>query len=124
MTPRLMMLSVALVACAGTAALPAAAQPQVQGTQSSPAAPVAAAAASTAPTPPPAAIPRWARVSFYANVASTTGADGSSSSFSEIVTNVAAQSVQHAGNGFEDRSRCPFRRVPVDRRPGSPHVRL
>ena len=40
-------------------------------------------------------------MSFFANVASTTGADGSSSSFSEIVTNVAAQSVQHAGNGFE-----------------------
>ena len=57
--------------------------------------------ASPAPVPVPSSIPRWARVSFFANVASTTGADGSSSSFSEIVTNVAAQSVQHVGNGFE-----------------------
>jgi hypothetical protein len=74
-------------------ALPAAAQPQAQATQASPAANSAAQA--------PAAVPRWARVSFYANIASTTGADGASSSFSEIVTNVAAQSVQRAGNGFE-----------------------
>ena len=95
MTPRLMMLSLALAASAGAAALPAAAQPQVQETQAP------RPAASTAPTPTPAAIPRWARVSFYANVASTTGADGSSSSFSELVTNVAAQSVLHSGNGFE-----------------------
>ena len=84
MTPRFIRLSVALVAFAAIAALPAAAQSQAQGTEAA-----------------PASIPRWARVSFYANVASTTGADGSSSSFSEIVTNVAAQSVQHAGNGFE-----------------------
>ena len=78
--------------------MPASAQSQAPGDQ----APVTAApAASTAPAPPAAAIPRWARVSFYANVASTTGADGSSSSFSELVTNVAAQSVQHSGNGFE-----------------------
>ena len=49
----------------------------------------------------PASIPRWARVSFFANLASTTAADGSSSSFSELVTNVSAQSVQHTGNGFE-----------------------
>ena len=95
MTPRLMMLSLALAASAGAAALPAAAQPQVQETQAP------RPAVSTAPTPTPAAIPRWARVSFYANVASTTGADGSSSSFSELVTNVAAQSAQHSGNGFE-----------------------
>lgn len=49
----------------------------------------------------PASIPRWARVSFFAQLASTTSADGSSSSFSELVTNVSAQSVQHTGNGFE-----------------------
>ena len=96
MTPRLMMLSVALVAFA---AQPAAARPQAQGTQASATSPAAQAAVSAAPAS--ASIPRWARVSFYANVASTTGADGSSSSFSELVTNVAAQSVQHAGNGFE-----------------------
>ncbi|MFO7694557.1 MAG: hypothetical protein R6V57_15840, partial [Vicinamibacterales bacterium] len=95
MTPRFIMLSVALVAFAAIAALPAAAQSQTQGTQAS------AGAASAAPAPAPASIPRWARVSFYANVASTTGPDGSSSPFSEFVTNVAAQSVQHAGNGFE-----------------------
>jgi len=86
MTRRFITLSVALVAFAAIEALPAAAQSQAQETQ-----------ASTAP----ASIPRWARVSFFANVASMTAADGSSSSFSEIVTNVAAHSVQHAGNGFE-----------------------
>jgi hypothetical protein len=86
MTPRFITLSVALVAFAAVVALPAAAQSQAQETQAPPA---------------PASIPRWARVSFFANVASTTGADGSTSSFSEIVTNVAAHSVQHAGNGFE-----------------------
>jgi hypothetical protein len=49
----------------------------------------------------PSSIPRWARVSFFAQAASTTAADGSSSSFGEIVANVSAQSVQHTGNGFE-----------------------
>jgi hypothetical protein len=74
-------------------AAPVAAQAQAQST------PTPVATASPAPVPP--SIPRWARVSFFANVASTTGADGSTSSFSEIVTNVSAQSVQHTGNGFE-----------------------
>ena len=98
MTPRLTMLSVALVAFAAVAALPAVAQSQAPVAQTAPA---AAAAATASPEAAPASIPRWARVSFFANVASTTAADGSSSSFSEIVTNVAAHSVQHAGNGFE-----------------------
>jgi hypothetical protein len=40
-------------------------------------------------------------VSFFTQAASTTNADGSSSSFSEIVTNVAAQSAQHTRSGFE-----------------------
>ena len=94
MTPRSLIVSVAAAAvCA--AAPPAAAQSQA------PAAQTQVAKASSDPAPAPASIPRWARVSFFANVASTTGADGSSSSFSEIVTNVAAQSVQHTGNGFE-----------------------
>lgn len=92
MTPRFITLSVVLVA---VAALPAAAQSPAQGTQAS------TDASFAAPAGAPASIPRWARVSFYANVATTMGADGSSSSFSELVTNVAAQSVQHAGNGFE-----------------------
>ena len=95
MTPRLTILSVALVAVAGAAALPAAAQSQA------PVAQTASAAATAAPEAAPGSIPRWARVSFFANVASMTAADGSSSSFSEIVTNVAAHSVQHTGNGFE-----------------------
>jgi len=69
-----------------------------QGQPAVPAAPPGSAAAS--PTPP-SSIPGWARVSFFAQAASTTAADGSSSTFSEIVTNIAAQSVQHAGNGFE-----------------------
>ena len=93
MTPRFITLSVALVAFAAIAALPAAAQSQAQEVQATPAA--------VAAVPAPASIPRWARVSFFANVASMTAADGSSSSFSEIVTNVAAHSVQHTGNGFE-----------------------
>lgn len=67
-------------------------------------APAGQAPVTVAPSTPPAApssIPRWARVSFFAQAASTTAADGESSSFSEIVTNVAAQSIQHTGNGFE-----------------------
>ena len=86
MTPRLTMLNLALVAVAGAAALPAAAQSQAPVAQTAPA---AAAAATAAPEAAPASIPRWARVSFFANVASMTAADGSSSSFSEIVTNVS-----------------------------------
>jgi hypothetical protein len=95
MTPRLIVLSVALTVVMGAAALPAAAQSQTQGAQAP------GATASPAPARVPSSIPRWARVSFFAQAASTTGVDGSSSSFSEIVTNVSAQSVQHAGNGFE-----------------------
>jgi hypothetical protein len=67
-------------------------------------APDGQAPVTVAPSTPPAApssIPRWARVSFFAQAASTTAADGASSSFSEIVTNVSAQSIQHTGNGFE-----------------------
>lgn len=88
----------ALIACLGFAAAiagaaPAAAEPQATAVQ-----PVSAAAA---PTSAASAIPRWARVSFFVNAASTTNADGSSASSSEVVTNVAAQSAQHAGSGFE-----------------------
>jgi len=79
----------------GASALPAAAQSQAQGAR-----PPVATASST-PAPAPSSIPRWARVSFFVQAASTTALDGSSSSFTEIVTNVAAQSVQHAGSGFE-----------------------
>jgi hypothetical protein len=89
------MLCVALAAAMGAATLPAAAQPQAQPT------PPPAATAPPTPLPMSSSVPRWARVSFFANIASTTGADGSSSSFSEIVTNVSAQSVQHTGSGFE-----------------------
>ena len=95
MRSRVVTLSVALAAAVCAAAPPAVAQPQAPGAQTQ------VAKASSEPAPAPASIPRWARVSFFANVASTTGADGSSSSFSEIVTNVAAQSTQHTGNGFE-----------------------
>ena len=95
MRARLLITVVALAAGITAAALPASAQSQAQHTQ----APVAEA--SPAPVHVPSSIPRWARVSFFVNAASTTGADGSSSSFSEIVTNVSAQSVQHTGNGFE-----------------------
>ena len=95
MSPRAMIVSVALAAGMGAAALPVEAQSQAQGAQPP------AATVSPTPAPAPSSIPRWARVSFFAQAASTTAADGSSSSFTEIVTNVAAQSVQHTGNGFE-----------------------
>src|SRR5512139_740408 len=94
MTRRFLMLSVALAAALAAAPGPAAAQTPAPDAQ----APLTAA---PAPAPTLSSIPRWARVSFFAQVASTTAADGSSSSFSEIVTNVAAQSVQHSGSGFE-----------------------
>ena len=71
--------------------------PRPAGAQLSRTAPAAAVPATAAPT----AIPRWARVSFFAQRRVDDGRRGSSSTFSELVTNVAAQSVQHAGNGFE-----------------------
>ncbi len=70
-----------------------------------------AGAAPQTPAAPPAvvpaaptavsSIPRWARVSVFAQGASTTGSDGLSSSFSEVVTNIAAQSAQGGRAGFE-----------------------
>ena len=95
MTRRPLSCIVALGALICGAAIPEAAEPQAQ------AAPSTTAAAAPAPAPAPTSIPRWARVSFFTQAASTTNADGSSSSFSEIVTNVAAQSAQHNGSGFE-----------------------
>ena len=84
MRSRLLVLSVAAAAALAAAPGVAFAQTPAQAEQAA-----------------PASIPRWARVSFFAQLASTTAADGSSSSFSELVTNVSAQSVQHTGNGFE-----------------------
>jgi len=95
MTPRLLIASLVLGVSLVAAGLPASAQSQAQSEQ------VPAAAAPGQAPQALSSIPRWARVSFFAHAASITGADGSSSSFSEIVTNVAAQSVQHTGNGFE-----------------------
>jgi hypothetical protein len=46
-------------------------------------------------------IPRWARVSFFAQVASTKLVDGGSSSFSEIITNVSAESAHGDRSGLE-----------------------
>jgi len=96
MTARLLTLSAALAVAATVMPAPAHAQTQTPASQ-------ATAAATSAPAAPaaPLSIPRWARVSFFAQAASTTAADGSSSSFTEIVTNVSAQSVQHVGDGFE-----------------------
>jgi hypothetical protein len=96
--PSIALVTLAVVVCA--TALPTAAQVQGQQPQGAQT-PLVAPAASPAPARAPLEIPRWARVSFFAQASSTTGADGSSSSFSEIVTNVAAQSAQHAGDGFE-----------------------
>jgi hypothetical protein len=95
MRARLLIHIVTLAAGIAAANLPAAAQSQAPAAQAE--VPVAPAAAA----PAPSSIPRWARVSFFAQAASTTAADGLSSSFTEIVTNVSAQSVQHIGNGFE-----------------------
>ncbi len=96
MTSRPVLFSVALVAAVATGAVRAGAEPQAQ-------APAQSTPSVTAPAEPAGApsIPRWARVSFFAQGASTTGPDGSSSSSSELVTNIAAQSVQHGGSGFE-----------------------
>lgn len=92
--PRL--LSVALAAAVLGPADRAAAAPQAPASPP-PVVPVAPAAApAIAPS-----IPRWARISVFAQGASTTGADGSSSSFSELVTNVAAQSAQGSSARFE-----------------------
>jgi len=96
MTVRLLMLSAGLAAAASVMSAPARAQTQAPAGQTS----ASGTPASTAPAAP-SSIPRWARVSFFAQAASTTAADGSSSSFTEIVTNVSAQSVQHVGDGFE-----------------------
>jgi len=92
MRPHPLLLSVALAAAVLAPADRAGAAPQAR-----------APPPAVAPAPPPAAslIPRWARVSVFAQGASTTGADGSSSSFSEVVTNVAAQSAQGGSAGFE-----------------------
>jgi hypothetical protein len=46
-------------------------------------------------------IPRWARVSFFAQGAGTSLVDGGSSSFSEVTTNVSARSAQRPDGGFE-----------------------
>jgi hypothetical protein len=46
-------------------------------------------------------VPRWARVSFFAQGSGTSLVDGGSSSFSELTTNVAARSAQRPDGGFE-----------------------
>jgi hypothetical protein len=89
-------MTLSLALAAGMSAVPASASGQAQAQAGQP--PVTAPTASAAL---PSSIPRWARVSFFAQAASTTAEDGFSSSFTEIVTNVSAQSVQHAGDGFE-----------------------
>jgi hypothetical protein len=69
----------------------------VQAVSPAPVKVVAPPAATVAPT-----IPRWARVSFFAQGAGTSFADGESSTFSELTTNVSARSAQRPdGSGFE-----------------------
>jgi hypothetical protein len=46
-------------------------------------------------------VPRWARVSFFAQGSGTSFVDGGSSSLSELTTNVAARSAQRPDGGFE-----------------------
>ena len=46
-------------------------------------------------------IPAWARVSFFAQTASTTPTEGTSSSYSELVMNIGAESAHSDGEGFE-----------------------
>jgi hypothetical protein len=67
-------------------------------------APGSAATPATSAAPvaaPVSTIPRWARVSFFTHAANTTQDDGSSVSFSEVITNVAAHSAQRPDGGFE-----------------------
>ena len=46
-------------------------------------------------------IPAWARVSFFAQAATTTQAGGVSTSFTELVTNISAESARSEASGFE-----------------------
>jgi len=61
-----------------------------------------AVAGSTAPAFAQAQdLPRWARVSFFAQGASTTPTDGGdSSTFTELTTSLQAESAHHAAGGF------------------------
>lgn len=67
--------------------------------------PTAAAQTEAAPTATTKTvaptIPRWARVSFFAQGASTSPVDGDSFSFSEVTTNIAAQSAHRPDGGLE-----------------------
>ena len=88
---------VMMVVDAPAAAQPAVAQTaatQTASTQTT--APHAATTKTAAPT-----VPRWARVSFFAQGSSTSPLDGASSSFSELTTNIAAQSAHRPDGGFE-----------------------
>ncbi len=59
---------------------------------------VSSPAPSQATPPAPATTPGWARVSFFADGAWSKYSDGTTSSYSELITNVAVQSpIQHAG---------------------------
>lgn len=58
-----------------------------------------ASAQSSAPAT--TTLPRWARVSFFAQGSTTTPVEGESSSFSEFVTTIATESTRREDGGFE-----------------------
>ena len=77
------------------------AQPAAQtaGTQTTATQTTATQVATIKPAAP--TIPRWARVSFFAQGSSTSPLDGPSRSFSELTTNISAQSAHRPDGGFE-----------------------
>jgi hypothetical protein len=79
------------VSCAATlllcGATPASAQTGAAPVQAKPAAAVTS--------------PRWARISFFAQGATTSSSDGTSSTFSELITNVSARSATGSASGLE-----------------------
>ena len=87
---------VACVVCALVGAAPRAAAAQAAAAQTVPVVKVAAPTVAA-----PSVVPRWARVSFFVQGA-TSAADGeASTTFSELVTTLAAESARRQDGGFQ-----------------------
>jgi hypothetical protein len=99
------LLPFALVACLLAATRPAPARAQAPTTVPASAGQAGQTAAVTAaPTPiapKPSLIPRWARVSFFAQGASSSSDGDAASTFSEVVTTLAAESAHRQNGGFQ-----------------------
>lgn len=80
---------------------------RAQTPASAPSSQAPASAPASAPTvpapaaPKPSVIPRWARVSFFAQGASSSSDGEAASTFSELVTTVAAESARRQSGGFQ-----------------------